>query len=192
MSLTIDHNGMAGKIVLDTESRGYPFLRAYPSHEDDRYASHAYLGFTAQDDLLALGKAILNAVEPEALVENQKEAEPEPYRVEHITPTSAPTPSTEQQYDIPALVAAVADLEDRIAALEADTEIRVGDTVRVEPDDWNIGGSWVGHEVKTGKVVWVADENYRGRSKYLVSVTHPDGYTNSVYALKATKVVSRG
>lgn len=122
---------------------------------------------TSNTDLVPLAKAILNAVEPEALVENQ------------------PVPERD-------LAAEVDTLTARVTALEADTEIRVGDTVRVEPQDWNIGGSWVGHEAKTGKVVWVADENYRGRSKYLVLVTHPDGYTNSVYALKAAKVVSRG
>lgn len=186
MSLTIeDRYRMDGKIVLDTESRSYPFLKAYPSHY--RFGdSYVYLGYHAQDDLRALAKAILNAVEPEALVENQKEkaTEPEPYcpqvgdvvrviapqfarnwgvgehkvvkvwggdatilhsahgrgaftydELELVTPASAPTPEPEpeQQYDVPALVAAVASLEDRVADLEAadkDDEIKVGDLVR--------------------------------------------------------------
>lgn len=37
-----------------------------------------YMGLTQQGDIKALAKAILNAVEPEALVENQKDAGPEP------------------------------------------------------------------------------------------------------------------
>lgn len=80
MSLTIeDRYRMDGKFVLDTESRRYPFLKAYPpAHGDNSF--YAYLGYDAQDDLRALGKAILNAVEPEALVENQKATEPEPYK----------------------------------------------------------------------------------------------------------------
>lgn len=241
-----------------------------------------YMGLGDQADILALGKAILNAMEPEALVENQKPAEPEPYKpqvgdwvkvadtptynrrfrdqtlqvvdpgyrvsdfevvvrgtdgydgmllVKDVTPASAPTPT--QDYDIPALVAAVANLEDRvddlqtgidavrqsagraavdattanikadraydrIAALElaADTEIRVGDTVRVEPDDWNIGGAWCGYETLVGEVVWVAPIGQEWGSRYHVKVTARRGAhagtSQRIYAAKATKVVSRG
>lgn len=202
---------------------------------------------TSDTDLAPLAKAILNAVEPKALVENQKGAEPEPYKpqvgdwvkvadtptynrrfrdqtlqvvdpgyrvsdfevvvrgtdgydgmllVKDVTPASAPTP--EQQYDIPALVAAVAALEDRVDYLElaADTEIRVGDTVRVEPDDWNIGGAWCGYETLVGEVVWVAPTGQEWGSRYHVKVTpsrgEHAGKSQRIYAAKATKVVSCG
>lgn len=177
MSLTIEHRDMDGKFVLDTESRGYPFLYAKP----DKYGN-AYLGSSAQDDLRGLAKAILNAIEPDALVENQKAVKPEPREfqvgdivrviapmyartawgknehlvamvsgdivsikhdtmglggfypeeLELITPASAPA-----EFDIPALAAAVNNLQDRVDDLEkaaAETEptlwgYKVGDLV---------------------------------------------------------------
>lgn len=143
---------------------------------------------TSDTDLAPLAKAILNAVEPGALVENQKAPEPtykpgdwvkvaanSPYNSSFrgqtlrladdqslysadgfavllvgaegysgavskrwITPASAPEPAiVEQGYDVPALVASVADLEDRVAALESKPEpeptlwgYKVGDLVK--------------------------------------------------------------
>lgn len=62
----------------------------------------AYVGLSDQPGILAFGMAIVRAMDPEALVENQKDPAP-----------------IEQGYDVPALVASVADLEERVAALEA-------------------------------------------------------------------------
>lgn len=235
MTLIIDNGRMNGKFVFDTTTFGWPVLRATANAN-----GRAYLGYAAQDDLLALGKAILNAMEPEALVENQKAAEPEPYKpqvgdlvrvtapqyvrnwgigehkivevyntsatIEHpaqgrgafpfdqLELVEAPAP----EFDVPALAAAVNDLQDRIADLEAaaDTEIRIGDTVRVLPEQWNIGGVFVEHRTITGEVTEIVPEDRD--SRYLVRFTYPEGHrdagkTTQIYAsADIEKVNTRG
>lgn len=198
---------------------------------------------TSDVDLAPLAKAILNAVEPEALVENQKDAEPEPYRpqvgdwvkvadsqmynryfrgqtlqvvdpgyrvsafevvvrgtdgfsgsirLKDVTPASDPS-SKPQQPSVVDLITRIDTLEAQVAALatQADPTIRVGDTVRVEPNDWNIPapsatrGRAVLGKVRSVNPDWI-------RSRYLVEFRSlNNGKPLLIWATRATKVSAK-
>lgn len=195
---------------------------------------------TSDVDLAPLAKAILNAVEPEALVENQKDAEPEPHQFkvgdwvkvsgdapynenfrgqtlqvtapayslfgslrlvgtrgytgavsdEWVTPASEPTPEAEQP-SVADLITRIDTLEAQVAALttQSDTTIRVGDTVLVGPDDWNIPApvSTCGQMVQ-GTVVSVLPTF---QSRYRVEFRHPTTLAPvRLWATRATKVAA--